>query len=629
MIDRELDSILKCVEKPARYIGGEVNIVRKDPDSVDVRMGFAFPDTYEIGMSYMGMQILYHILNKNERIYCERLFAPADDMEALMREKGRKLYTLETFTPADELDIIGFTLQYEMAFTNVLNMLDLAGLPVRKEDRIKAAESGVHMPLIIAGGPCAFNPEPLADFVDVFLIGDGEELLEKICLAYADAKAAGGDGKALRDTFLTNIAGLDGVYIPEFYDIAYSDDGTIEEIRKLVDFTPDTVTRAVVGDIDSIDFPTKNIVPFIDTVHDRSVVETFRGCTRGCRFCQAGMIYRPVRERKPETIKKLALEQLANTGHEELSLLSLSTSDYSQFEDLATELMGLCKAQNVALSLPSLRLDSFSFRVLDEIQGYRKSGLTFAPEAGTQRLRDIINKNITEDDIYGAVRQAVELGWEHIKLYFMIGLPGETYEDLDGIAEIARNIMDINYEIRGRKGGRFRVTVSVSNFVPKAHTPFQWEAQDRPEAFIEKHNYLSAKLRIKGVTFNYHETVTSNLEAVFARGDRRTGRILEEAWKSGCTFDAWTEHFRPELWEKAFDACAAECGFADGKELEAFYNYRKRGEDEILPWDIINSFVSKQYLLDEKHRAEQGDTTPDCRLGCNLCGVNEYTACFV
>ena len=621
-IDKNLERILKRVEKPARYTGGEVNMIRKNPDDVSLRIGFAFPDTYEIGMSYMGMQILYNILNKNEKIYCERLFAPAGDMEALMREDNIKLFTLETFTPADELDILGFTLQYEMSYSNILNMMDLAGIPVRREDR---ADSMYSYPLIIAGGPCAFNPEPLADFVDIFLVGDGEELLEKVCLAFADAKAKKLDRRAL----LEQAAGLDGVYVPEFYDIEYESGGPIKSVTVLNSIAPERVRRAVVEDIESAEFPVSSIGPFIDTVHDRAVVETFRGCTRGCRFCQAGMIYRPVRERLPETIKELAMEQLKNTGHEELSLLSLSTSDYSRFEPVATELMGLCRSQNVSLSLPSLRLDSFSFRVLEEIQGYRKSGLTFAPEAGTQRLRDVINKNITEDDIYSAARQAIELGWEHIKLYFMIGLPTETMEDLDGIAEIARKIMEINYDVRGRKGGRFRVTVSVSNFVPKPHTPFQWEAQNTPEEFVEKHNYLSGKLRIKGVTFNYHETATSNLEAVFARGDRRCGRILERAWKSGCKFDGWTEHFKPELWEAAFNETAEELGFENGDALEKFYNCRMRTQEEILPWDIIDSFIDREYLISEKRKAESCTVTPDCREGCTGCGVNRYAKCFV
>lgn len=605
MIDKELDKLLKLVEKPARYTGGEVNSVVKDPGSVSVRAGFAFPDTYEIGMSYMGLQILYGVLNGNDDIFCERVFAPAPDMEKLMRENGRELFTLETLAPVRDLDILGFTLQYELSYTNLLNMLDLAGMELRSKNR------GEEDPVIIAGGPCAYNPEPLAEFVDAFLIGDGEELLEKVCLARK--------GCGSKREFLEKICRYEGVYVPAFYEFVYNEDGTVSEIKKLYDDAPDRVKRAVVSDIDKVFFPVQNIVPFIDTVHDRAVVETFRGCTRGCRFCQAGMIYRPVRERSPETITRIADEQLRNTGHDELSLLSLSTSDYSRFEPLAMGLMSMCKSRNVALSLPSLRLDSFSFNVLQEIQGYRKSGLTFAPEAGSQRLRDIINKNITEENIYDSVRQAIELGWEHIKLYFMAGLPGETYEDLAGIGEIARKIMDINFGVRGRKGGRFRVTVSVSNFVPKAHTPFQWAAQNRPEEFIDKHNFLSGKLKIKGVTFNYHETGTSNLEAVFARGDRRVADLLERAVELGCKFDGWTEHFDPELWKQAFEDT--------GTNMD-FYIYRERSYDEILPWDIIDPLLDRDFLIKENEKAKAAEVTPDCRQGCQGCGINRYTECF-
>lgn len=601
-----LDNLLKQVEKPARYIGGEYNIAIKGPESVKTRFVFAFPDLYEIGMSYMGLQILYHNLNKEEDIYCERAFAPAGDMEKLLRENHIPLYTLETKTPIKDVDFFGFTLQYEMSFTTILNMLELAQIPLLAKDR------GEEYPIIIAGGPCAYNPEPLADFVDIFLIGDGEKSLPELMKKYGEAKERG----LTKEEFYKEIAGETGIYIPAFYDVFYNEDGTIKAYEKNFEGAPDKVERCIIEDIEEIDFPTSPIVPIIETVHDRAVMETFRGCTRGCRFCQAGMIYRPVRERSKEKIMNLAMEQLANTGHEELSLLSLSTSDYSQFEPLAIELMQECKKRHVSLSLPSLRLDTFSFNVLEEIQGYKKSGLTFAPEAGTQRLRDVINKGITEKDIYDAVEQAIELGWKHIKLYFMIGLPTETYEDLDGIAEIARNIVSIHRN--SGKGGRFNVTVSVSNFVPKAHTPFQWEAQDRTEEFTKKHDYLREKLSIKSVTFNYHDDAVSTYEAVFARGDRKLGKLLLEAHKQGCKLDSWSEYFDLEKWQKAIELSGTDI---------AFYTTRQRGFDEILPWDIVDSSVSKKFLMSEAKKAVEEKTTHDCRYGCVGCGINRRVEC--
>lgn len=606
-LNSKLEHLLKQVEKPARYIGNEINIIRKDPKDVKVKFAFAFPDLYEIGMSYMGLQILYHILNQEKDICCERVFSPAPDMEALMRQENVPLYTLENKIPVKEMDFLGFTLQYEMSFSTILNMLDLGGIP------LLAAERGEEDPLIVAGGPCAYNPEPLADFVDIFLIGDGEESLPLLTKKYGQAKEKG----LSKQEFLEEIAGDTGVYIPAFYDVVYNADGTVAEYKKLYDGAPDRVQRCIVEDIEHVDFPENPMVPLIETVHDRAVIETFRGCTRGCRFCQAGMIYRPVRERSKEKIMDLAMKQLANTGHEELSLLSLSTSDYSAFEPLAIELMRKCKEQNVSLSLPSLRLDSFSFNVLEEIQGYKKSGLTFAPEAGTQRLRDVINKGITEKDIFDAVEQAIDLGWKHIKLYFMIGLPTETDEDLDGIAEIAKKIVEI-YRNSG-KNGRFTVTVSVSNFVPKAHTPFQWAPQDTTEEFTRKHNYLTARLKpLKSVTFNYHDDAVSTFEAVFARGDRRLGKLLLEAHKQGCRLDGWSEHFSLEKWQAAVAA--------SGIDMD-FYTVRERAFEEVLPWDIVDSSVTKKFLMREAEKAAKEVSTRDCRYGCAGCGINSRVTC--
>ena len=604
----KLDQLLKRVEKPGRYIGGEVNSAVKNPEDVEANFAFAFPDLYEIGMSYLGLQILYNVLNRKENIYCQRVFAPAADMEELMRQENVPLMTLETKAPLKDMDFVGFTLQYEMSYTTVLNMMDLAQIPLYSKEREN------EYPIIAAGGPCAYNPEPLADFIDLFVIGDGEKALPELVEKYIECKKAGMGKK----DFLKEACKMEGVYVPSFYEPEYNEDGTIKKLCKLYHEAPDTVLRAIIPETETVEFPVNPLIPMVEAVHDRAVVETFRGCTRGCRFCQAGMIYRPVRERSKETVLNLAKSQLANTGHDELSLLSLSTSDYSCFEELATELIEYTKKENVSLSLPSLRIDKFAFDVLNKIQEYKKSGLTYAPEAGTQRLRDVINKGVTDDDIFNSIEHALILGWKHIKLYFMIGLPTETYEDLDGIADIAKRIIDLNYKINGPKGGRFNVTVSVSNFVPKADTPFQWEAQNTAEEFEEKHNYLSQKLRIKGVTFNYHDNTTSAYEAVFARGDRRTGRLLYEAHKAGAKLDGWTEHFRPDAWEKAFKESSID---------RDFYTTRKRSFDEVLPWDVIDCGVSKKYLINEAKKAHDEKTTHDCRLGCTGCGMNRHVKC--
>ena len=603
-----LDNLLKRVEKPGRYIGGETGSIIKNPDECAVNFCFCFPDLYEIGMSYLGMQILYKAANKLDGIYCQRTFQPQNDMEELMRSQGIPLFTLEQKNPLKEMDFVGFTLQYEMSFTTILNMIDLSGINLYAKDRTESD------PIIIAGGPCAYNPEPLSEFIDLFLIGDGEELLPKVLLLYKEVKENG----LSKNDFLKQVCRIDGVYVPSLYEVKYHEDGTVKELCKLYEEAPLPVKRAILPKLSAEDFPTDPIIPIVEAVHDRAVVETFRGCTRGCRFCQAGMIYRPVRERPSEMVKQLACECISNTGNDELSLLSLSTSDHSEFESMAMDLIDITKKENVSLSLPSLRIDKFAFDVLNRIQEYKKSGLTYAPEAGTQRLRDVINKGVTDADIMSSIEQALILGWQHIKLYFMIGLPTETYEDLDGIADIAKRIKDLNYQINGKKGGRFNLTVSVSNFVPKADTPFQWCAQDSPETFREKHIYLSEKLKIKGVTFNYHDNETSAYEAVFARGDRRTSSLLYEAWKNGCKLDGWTEHFNRSGWDRAF---------VSSKTDKDFYTTRERKQDEILPWSIIDCSVSEDFLWAEYQKALKEKTTEDCRYGCQGCGINQRTIC--
>jgi len=597
--------ILPKVQKPARYQGNEWNSVHKDWDDTPVRMVFAFPDVYEVGMSHLGLRILYHIVNNREDTLMERVFAPWVDMEEQLREHGLPLFSLESVKPLAEFDAVAFTLQYEMSYTNLLNMLDLAGIPLR------AAQRDDSWPLVLAGGPTAYNPEPLAPFIDAFLLGEGEEAIHDIIGIIRNWKQ--GSTPRKRSELLKDLAGVPGVYVPEFYEVSYHDDGTIKGVVPQVSFVPSRVTKRVVRDLDRVDFPTSPIVPFMEIVHDRIMLEVLRGCSRGCRFCQAGMIYRPVREKRPETIISQAENLVKNTGYDEISLTSLSTSDYSCVQGVLASLMDKFGSEGVGVSLPSLRADSFSVDLAKEVQRVRKTTLTFAPEAGTQRMRDVINKGVTEENLMEAVTGAFEAGWTSVKLYFMIGLPTETEEDLDGIADLAFKVVDRGRDILGNRAGRLRITVSASSFVPKPHTPFQWVAQDSMESLQEKQHYLAKKLKHRRIVFNWHDARLSTIEAVFSRGSRKVAAALERAWVLGCKFDSWNEHFKYQVWQEAF----RDTGVAPG-----FFNNREFGLDEVLPWDHIDAGVTREFLLSEYKRAFSEETTADCRHeNCTACGV--------
>ena len=597
-----LQRILPTVQKPARYTGGEFNEIKKDLADVRVRVAFCFPDTYEIGMSNVGMRILYGVMNQMDGVWCERVFAPWGDMENAMRAHDLPLWALESQNPVKDFDMIAFTIGYEMAYSNILNMLRLSGVPLRSKDRHELKN------IVFAGGVCAFNPEPLADFIDFFSLGEGEDITVEIVSLYDRAKAEGWS----KDAFLREVAKIDGVYVPSFYRHEYKADGTLAAIVPQ-EGVPGVVTKRIVEDLDKAYWPTKMIVPSTEIVHDRANLEVFRGCIRGCRFCQAGFSCRPVRKKSPEVLYRQAVETLENSGNNEITLSSLSTSDYRGLKELTDELIPYCQQQRVNLSVPSLRADNFSRELMEKLQTVRKSGLTFAPEAGTQRLRDVINKNLTEDEILTTCHNAFSGGWNNVKLYFMLGLPTETDEDVLGIAELVYKVIQTWKEYAVNKKRGLRVHVATAYFVPKPHTPFQWEQQITPQEYLRRCRLLKSHFYSKSIEYNYHGPDLSRLEAVFARGDRRLGSVLEEATRNGAKLDGWDEYFNYSIWFDAFQKCGVD---------PDFYTVRGYGEDEILPWDTINVGVKKKFLLRERKRAYEESVTPDCRQGCAGCGAN-------
>ena len=605
-LNDKIEKVLEKVQKAPRYTGGEMNTEVKGWDECSLHFGFCFPDTYEVGMSHLGMKILYGLINRESWSLCERFFMPWTDMIALMEEEKLPLLSMESRHPLNEFDVIGFTLQYEMSFSNILAMLKMGGVPLESRER------GEKDPIVVAGGPCAFNPEPLADFIDAFMIGDGEDVMTELNRVILERKEKGYS----REKCLKELAKLEGVYVPSLYDVQYNEDGTVASVTPNCPEAKATVRKRVVTDLNNTYYPEEFPVPYTEVVFDRIMLEIMRGCTRGCRFCQAGMLYRPVRERSMEKLIDLAEKLQASTGYEEISLSSLSSGDYSCLPELIRELMKRMKDKRVSISLPSLRLDSVLKESLEETQQVRKTSLTFAPEAGTQRMRDVINKGVTEEDLLGKVRDAFEGGWSSIKLYFMSGLPTETMEDLDGIADLARKVIAEYFNVpKTQRAKGLRVTVSVSVFVPKSFTPFQWAAQDTLEKIIAKQEHLKQVLNIKGVTFHWHEPFVSFLEACFARGDRRMGNVLKRAFEKGCLLDGWNETFRYDLWMEAFRECGLD---------PAFYAHRERSKDEVLPWDHIDSGITKQFLWHEKEKSERAETTKDCRKGCNGCGLQRW-----